>query len=211
MGDTMCDKHFKTDIGFAKNRVRIGTHLCIIFSSEEERRESLLKYLLSGLQQNEKCACFSEKISEEAIRTYCANHGISYDERKASGAISLNGTSEVYFQDGRFDPDRMLKTLTAFYDNAKAEHYPAARVIGEMLPEVSNYPGGNRLMEYESRVSLLVRTHPVTSVCQYDANLFDGKTIMDVLQVHPKMIVNGAVVNNPFFIEPEEYLKNLEN
>lgn len=211
MGEYMSKIQPDTDLGFAKNRVPIGTHLCIIFSSEEERTESLLKYLLSGLRQNEKCACFSEKITEDTIRTYCAEHDISYDERKESGAISLNGTSEVYFQDNRFDPDRMLKTLTAFYESAKDENYPAARVIGEMLPEVSTYPGGDRLMEYESRVSLLVKTHPVTSVCQYDANLFDGKTIMDVLQVHPKMIVNGAVVNNPFFIEPEEYLKRLDN
>jgi len=27
-----------------------------------------------------------------------------------------------------------------------------------------------------------------------------------MLKVHPQMIVNGNVVNNPFFIEPEEYL-----
>lgn len=53
---------------------------------------------------------------------------------------------------------------------------------------------------------MLLRDHPITTVCQYDANSFDGATIMEVLKVHPKMIVNGAVINNPFFIEPEDYL-----
>ena len=85
--------------------------------------------------------------------------------------------------------------------------FSAARVIGEMIPEIKHIPGGERLLEYESRISILLRDRPVTSICQYDANEFDGATIMDVLKVHPKMIVNGAVINNPFFIKPEEYLK----
>ncbi|MCP4397321.1 MAG: hypothetical protein GY801_08495 [bacterium] len=84
---------------------------------------------------------------------------------------------------------------------------PASRIIGEMPPEVQDVPGGDRLLEYESRVSILLREHPFTVICQYDANVFDGATIMDVLKVHPQTIVNGAVVQNPFFIQPEEYLQ----
>lgn len=210
-GGTMYNNNTETDLGFTANRVPIGTHMCLVFTDEEERKESLLKFLLSGIKANEKCTCFSEKISEETIREYFAREQISYDERKEQGAISLNGTSDVYFAEGRFDPDRMLNTLTNYYNSSVDEGYPAARVIGEMLPEVKTVPGGERLLEYESRVSMLVRDHPVTSVCQYDANLFDGATIMEVLKVHPKMIVKGVVINNPFFVEPEDYLKVLES
>jgi hypothetical protein len=85
--------------------------------------------------------------------------------------------------------------------------FPAARVIGEMSPEVQDIPGGRRLLEYEARVSLLLAERPITTVCQYDANLFDGATIMEVLKVHPQMIVNGAVIHNPFYIPPAEFLK----
>ena len=75
-----------------------------------------------------------------------------------------------------------------------------------MSPEVQNVEGGNRLLEYESRVSLLLREHPVTAVCQYDARCFSGAMIMDILKVHPMMVVRGSVVHNPFFIPPEEFL-----
>ena len=75
-----------------------------------------------------------------------------------------------------------------------------------MTPEIERVPGGSRLLEYESKVSLLLKNCPVTAVCQYDARSFDGSTIMDILKVHPYMIVRGSVVNNPFFIPPEEYL-----
>jgi hypothetical protein len=204
----MCDCQKETNLGFADEKVTIGTHLCIIFSSEEERRESLLKFLLSGLQSNERSACFSEKVTEDELRKFFKENSINYDERKEKNEILLSGTGDVYFSEGRFDPDRMINLLKNYYDETQKLGLDA-RVIGEMLPEVQTIPGGDRLTEYESKVNLLVKTHPITSVCQYDANVFDGATIMEVLKVHPKMLVNGAVVQNPFFIEPEIYLKQL--
>ncbi len=183
--------------------------MCLVFSDDNERRESLLKFLLSGLQNGERTACFSSRITEKELRDYFGKNDISYDERKEEKAVSLSGTSEVYFENNKFDPDRMINLLTAYYDEAMDLGFNGARVIGEMIPEVEQVEGGDRLTEYESKVSMLLRDHPVTAVCQYDANRFDGATIMEVLKVHPQMIINGAVVSNPFFIQPEEYLKNI--
>ncbi|MGB3221543.1 MAG: MEDS domain-containing protein [Desulforhopalus sp.] len=203
----MQENHAEVSLGFTDEKVPVGTHMCLVFTKDEERVESLLKFFLSGLQTGERTACFSEKLTEETLREFLDKHNISYDERKTEKAIILAGTSEVYFEGGVFDPDRMLNTLTAYYDESVQLGFPASRLIGEMIPEIQHVPGGERLLEYESRVSMLLRDHPVTTVCQYDANLFDGATIMEVLKVHPKMIINGMVINNPFFIQPESYLK----
>ena len=195
-------------LGFTDEKVPEGTHMCLIFTKEEERKDSLLKYLLSGLKGGERTACFSGKVTEDELRDYFSENGISYDERKDHNAIKLSGTSEVYFDEGTFDPDRMIDLLTTYYDEAIEMDFPAARVIGEMSPEVEKVPGGDRLLEYEAKVSILQEDHPVTAVCQYDANVFDGATIMNVLKIHPQMIVNGMVVQNPFFIDPHDFLKS---
>lgn len=205
----MCKDCHLVALGFTEELVPVGTHMCLIYTDEKERQDSLLKFLLSGLKDHERVACFSESVSEEGIRAFLAGEGISYDDRKGQNAISISGAREIYFEGGVFDPDRMLKTLIHFYQHSKEHGFPAARVIGEMVPEVEQMPGGERLMEYESRVSLLVKECPVTTVCLYDAKTFDGETILNVLKVHPKMIVNGAVVKNPFFIEPELYLQQI--
>ena len=96
--------------------------------------------------------------------------------------------------------------MAQYHTDSVANGFPAARVIGEMTSEVQHVPGGSRLLEYESRVSLLLKEHPVTAVCQYDARAFDGATIMQVLKVHPLMIIRGTVLHNPFYTPPEEYL-----
>lgn len=202
----MQQKNDEVSLGFINDKVSKGTHMCLIYSKEEERRDSLLKFLLSGLEGGERSICFSENMDEETLRKFFLKNDVSYDERKKDNAITLSGVREVYFQDGVFDPERMLKNLEQFYDESEAMNFKGSRVIGEMLPEVQHIKGGERLLEYESKVSVLLRDHPATAVCQYNANDFDGATIMDILKVHPQMIVNGMVIQNPMYIPPEEFL-----
>jgi hypothetical protein len=193
-------------LGFTPQAFPPGVHICQIVTNNDERQTALLKFLLAGLQAGERASCFSEQVTEVMLADLLGRHGLSYPEKRDSGALTLAGTREVYFQDGRFDPDRMLNLLAQYYDESVARGFPGARVIGEMAPEVQRLEGGNRLLEYEARVSLLLRDHPVTTICQYDARLFDGATILDILKVHPLMVVRGAVVHNPFFLTPEEVL-----
>lgn len=203
----MIDAAHQIDLGFSAEKVPSGTHMCLIYTSEQERKESLLKFITSGLKDGERVACFTEKETEKTIREYLEQHDVNFDESISSDSLSFAGTGEVYFQEGNFCPERMLNTLKTFYKESKNNGHDCCRVIGEMIPEIENIEGGEKLLEYESRVTLLLDDYPVTSVCQYDAKEFDGATIMEVLKVHPRMIVNGVVVHNPFYIKPEEYLK----
>jgi hypothetical protein len=100
----------------------------------------------------------------------------------------------------------LLSLLRKFHQIALADGFPAARVIGEMMADVLRVAGLARLLEYEARVSLLLREHPITAVCQYDATAFDGATIMQILKVHPLMVIRNAVVHNPFYVPPEDFL-----
>jgi hypothetical protein len=193
-------------LGFTAQQFSPGVHICQIYSNDDEREDSLLKFILSGLQSHERTACFSDKAVEPDLVEFLGEYGISCQEAKDSGMLTLAGTHGIYFHEGRFDPERMLSRLTSYYEDAVTHGYPAARVIGEMTPEVQHVPGGERLLEYESRVSLLLRDHPITSVCQYDAHAFDGAVVMDILKVHPLMVIRGSVIHNPFYIQPEEYL-----
>jgi len=193
-------------LGFTNQAFPPGVHICQIFSSDDERQESLLKFILSGLQSKERTCCFSDNATEQAICEFLGNYGISHNDAIDTGALTLAGTRDIYFEDNRFDPERMLNLLTCYYNDSVTHGYPAARVIGEMATEIQHVCGGNRLLEYESKISILLRDHPVTAVCQYDARSFDGAMIMDVLKVHPLMIVRGSVIHNPFYIKPEELL-----
>jgi hypothetical protein len=209
--NTMARSHQTISLGFTKQPFPPGVHICQIFSSDDERQDSLLKFILSGLQSNERTCCFSDNATEQVVTEFLSNHGISCQDARDSGALTLAKTRDIYFENGCFDPERMLSLLSKYYEDSVTQGYPAARVIGEMTPEVQQVSGGNRLTEYESKISILLRDHPVTAVCQYDARCFDGAMIMEVLKVHPLMVIRGSVVHNPFFIKPEEFLTQLNH
>ena len=197
-------------LGFTEQQFPAGVHICQIFGDDDERKDALFKFLLSGLQAGERVTCFSEKVDKTDLAKFMTQNGIPYDKVADSGALTLSGTEDVYFQDNRFDPERMLQVLSQYHTESMQQGYSASRIIGEMDPRVQRIPGGSRLLEYEAKVSLLLRERPMTAVCQYDSHGFDGATIMDILKVHPLMVVRGSVVHNPFFIPPEEFLLQMK-
>lgn len=193
------------NLGFVSTRVPAGSHVCQIYCDTAERNNALLRFLACGLLDNEATACFSENLDPVALREWFEQQGISIDSETQAGHFSQSGSEAVYFKDGHFDPDRMLALLAQFHENSVAQGRAGARVIGEMSPAITKIKGGSRLFEYEAGVNTLLREHPVTAVCQYDSRSFDGATIMDVLSVHPLMIVQGNVIHNPYFVPAESY------
>ncbi|MCP4158174.1 MAG: hypothetical protein GY757_61310 [bacterium] len=196
-------------LGFTEQQFPAGIHICHIYRDINECEDAFLKFIISGLKAGEKTSFFSRNSTAQLLEEEFEKLGIIYEDKVESGAFSLSDTKEVYFRDDCFLPERMLALLADYYTTSQEEGYPAARVIGEMLPEIKEISGGSRLLEYEAKVSLLLKTHPVTAVCQYDAEAFDGATIMDILKVHPLMLIRGGVIHNPFFIPPEDFLGSL--
>jgi len=193
-------------LGFTPEKFPVGVHICQIIQDDLERDQALMSYLLSGLEAGERVSCFSDRVHFSAIADYCEQHQVSLADAQKAKSFTLATTQETYFPGGDFQPERMIDLLREYQTSAAREGYPAARVIGEMAPEIQNMPGRSRLLEYEAKVTMLLRDHPVTSVCQYDARCFDGATIMDVLKVHPLMVLRGTVIRNPFFLPPEGFL-----
>lgn len=192
-------------MGFTQTAFPAGTHMCLIYSDESERRKTIGKFLESGLLTGEKVAYFADTMKPEEVREWLENMGIALPE---ADGFAIADAGHTYCSCGEFVPANMLDTLRAFHGQAKQQGYPNARVSGEMSWALKGIPGSDRLMEYEALVNEVMVTHPVTAICQYDANRFTGATILDVLKVHPMMVVQGQVVQNPFYMKPQDFLKD---
>lgn len=205
----MCENNHKVTFGFTQKEFDPGVHICQIFNDDDERHDALINFIYSGIKSSESTACFSDRETEKNICTEIDAKGINCSEAFNSGQLKLSEVDPVYFQNNEFSPEIMLGMLEKFYKTSVEENYVASRVIGEMAPKVQGVHGGDRLLEYESKVTMLQKQFPFSAVCQYDASKFDGSTILDILKVHPLMIVRGEIVHNPFYIQPEEYLASI--
>jgi len=196
-------------LGFTPDLFPQGTHICYIYKDEEERSEVIAKFVESGLVGGELVGYFVDAISPAEMRDHLSSLGISLQPGAKQEQLTISDAVQTYCCDGCFEPAAMLENIGEFYGRSKKEDYSGARATGEMAWALRGIPGSEKLIEYESRLNLLVEQSPITLICQYDANRFDGATIYDVLNVHPMMIVRGQVVRNPYYVPPAEFLASL--
>jgi hypothetical protein len=43
-------------------------------------------------------------------------------------------------------------------------------------------------------------------LCLYDVERFSGDVLIDALRTHPKVIADDLLIDNPYYLEPEEFL-----
>jgi hypothetical protein len=43
-------------------------------------------------------------------------------------------------------------------------------------------------------------------LCLYALDSFSGELLVDVLKTHPKVLLAGMVLDNPYYLEPAEFL-----
>ena len=46
-------------------------------------------------------------------------------------------------------------------------------------------------------------------VCAYDLTRFGADVVVDVMRTHPMIIIGGMLQENPFFVPPDQFLREL--
>jgi len=203
----MSADHNNINLGFTHESFPAGTHMCLIYSREEERARIIAQYIQSGLVAGERVAYFSDANPTDDSNERFRQQGFEVPKPETGGQFSVSSAADTYCPSGEFVPKDMFEILKSFYCQALADGCPASRVSGEMSWALRGMPGCERLMEYESKVNEVFVKYPVTAICQYDATRFDAKTLMECLKVHPFVIVNGQILRNSYYLKPDEYLQ----
>ena len=193
-------------VGFTQRKFPAGTHMCFMYDSDAERRRVIAGYLAAGVEAGERVTYFADADTEGAMR-WMAEAGVAATAIEEGGHVHVAEAGATYCPGGCFSPDVMFDTLRGFSSAGREAGYRGARVSGEMAWALRGMPGSERLLEYEAKVTDVLAECEVTAICQYDAAAWDGATLLHVLRVHPMMVVRGQVVENPFFMQPDDYLR----
>ncbi len=193
------------DLGFTEESCPAGTHMCLFYSDEQVRLDVISKFLKAGLTSGERVGYFAKVIPPAELLKNLKDRNIDVSNEAIARDLSIISTESVYHPEGCFDPDKMLNNIHEFYSSSVRDGYNGARVSGEMHWALQELPGVERLIEYEARVNIALKRSPVTAICQYNTTLFDGATIMDILRVHPAVILRGRITRNPLYSLPDDF------
>ena len=204
----MNQKLQRVDMGFTEETLPVGTHMCMIYSDDKERLDLIPKFFNAGIKAGEKLLYLVDTMSPEDFLKFLNENGVKVPENGLKDQLTVTRTEDSYCQGGHFITQRMLDFWRDLYIDGKKAGFSNLRGSGEMTWSVISIPGSEQLVEYEAALNDLFSLYPITVICQYDANKFDGGTILNILKVHPMMIVHGQIVQNPYYIPPQEFLKS---
>jgi hypothetical protein len=135
--------------------------------------------------------------------------GIDVAEAQRKGQLEVRCWEDDYLQDGHFDQNRMLALLEEVLNEGKAQGFPLTRGVGNMEWALEDRPGVDDIVEYETRLNFVLPKYDDAVCCTYDLARFGANVVMDVLRTHPMVIIGGVLQQNPFFVPPDEFLREL--
>jgi len=191
----------QVSLGFTPELFPEGTHICYLYSDDEEQKHFMSNYVSSGIDLHESVIYLADTTSDLLAHIVEELSIELTDEQQDQ--LTVATSMATYCPNGEFVPDMMLAKLRDMYKNLPAS-CKGARLAAEMTWATHDLPGSDRLIEYEGRINDLLKRYPLTTLCQYDTRKFTGATIFELLNVHPVMIVHRQIMYNPFYVPPPQ-------
>jgi hypothetical protein len=101
----------------------------------------------------------------------------------------------------------MLQVFEQLAGDNDDGRFPLSRIVCHMEWAAEGQAHVDELIEFEARVNDVWRRHDDVVICTYDLAKFGGDTVIDIMRTHPMIIIGGILQQNPFFIPPQEFLR----
>jgi hypothetical protein len=182
-------------------------HLCAFFDSRQQEYDVLTPYYIEGLAEGEEVVTI---VDAHRHNDHCAQmsaRGVPVDDLLGD-QLKVLTAEDTYTAGGFFDATRMYDLLQGALAEAKHKGR-RVRTSGVMDWSSSNPPGTEQLLDYESRVNVLVPMYDCTLLCVYDVSKVSGEMMLDILQTHPYVVHRRKIVENPYYVAPLDMLKEV--
>jgi len=199
----------ETSIRIAGRNLGKVRHICAFFHNKEEEHRVLQDFIKDGINQGEKGLHIVDARTRSDHRERLRNGGIAVDECEQSGQLKIACWEDAYLKNDYFDQDRQLKFLEDSLKKNHADGCSMTRLVANMEWALEEKAGVENIVEYESRLNYVLPNYPDPVICTYDLSRFDAGTAMDILRVHPVIIIGGILQENPLYVPPDVFLQEL--
>ncbi|MEA2641161.1 MAG: hypothetical protein QOF51_2555 [Chloroflexota bacterium] len=185
-------------------------HVCVFYRGLDEADEILLPFIKEGIDRGEKIVHIIDPKQRDNYLRRLQHVAIDTSAAEASGQLDVRLWDNAYLRFGRFDQHGMLALLEEALTEGRAQGYPLTRILGHADWAIEDFPGVHDLVEYESRLNYVLPKYPDPVVCLYDLTKYDAEIVIDILRTHPTVVVGGVLQENPFYVPPDDFLRELQ-
>jgi hypothetical protein len=191
------------DLGFKGVELQPGEHLCGLYAGVQQRDEILLPFLRAGLESGDKCICIIDGTESSAI---VAALGPLGTESTPAGAKRLDvmRAADVILRSGRFSAGETIATWKAAVSEVMyLGQFGCIRAV-QVWSQRDVGPDTSELLHLEAGMRHYLPLYPQVMLCLYDLEHFGAELVSSVIKLHPKVLVSGMIVENPFYLTSDE-------
>ena len=184
-------------------------HVCAFFHSKEEEYRVLMPFVKDGFAAGDRAFHVIDPKRQTEHRERLKLEGIDVTDAEASGQLEVRPWQDAYIKDDYFDQYRMIETIKEALNPSKRQPGKVTRLVANMEWALEDLPGVIDIVEYETRLNYVLPAFHDPVICTYDLSRFDASVVMDIMRTHPMVIIGGILQENPFYVPPDEMLKEL--
>lgn len=197
-------------IHFAGSQFGDQRHVCAFFHNSEETYRILLPFIKDGFACRDRAFHVVDPDRRKEHFERLESAGIDTAAAESSGQLKVYGWNDAHIDpSGHFNQHRMLALIEDELKFGATHGFGVSRAIGHMGWALEDRPGIDDLVEYEARLNYILPRYKDPVICVYDISKFSGAVIVDILRTHPMVIIGGTLQENPFFVPPDEFLREL--
>jgi hypothetical protein len=186
-----------------------GMHVCTFFRSSDERYRVLMPFIREGMEQGDRAFHIVNPSLRSEHADRIAEAGIDAARAEDKGQLEVVGWDEAPLRGGSFNLSAMLSLLPELLNEGRNRGFAVTRFIADMAWVLNDPNAVDCLLEFECRVNHALPKAADIVICAYDLDKFGAATVIDALRTHPMVLIGGIVQLNPFYVQPEELLKEL--
>jgi DcmR-like sensory protein len=183
---------------------QVGDHVCAFYNGGGSALDDIVvDYVSRGLQAGNKCTCLSFADTASSVRDRIPRELMPRED-------ILQFITENQAKGG-FSVEAGLRTLEAMAKEALSDGYGRLWLLGDATFVARDLPPRSMKtwFTYEAEVVELAPRYPQFIMCLYDLDQWAGELIMSVLKTHPRIFVNGLILDNPYYVPLDQFLGSL--
>jgi len=187
------------DLGEDLMKLSSKEHICTIYRKDEDKIDTIMEFLKTGIVKNERCVIIVDKKSIEDILTKIKSLKEIMNLLNTP-VIVLVDSEDIYFKKPDFNLDIAIELIESYLEIPQEDNFNGLRIIIEILPLKNKDITMNKRMEFHSSIHKLISNRNISFFCLYNEYKFDSKTLLDVIFTHPMLIFNGYLCKNSLFM-----------
>ena len=172
-----------------------------IYAGERQRDEIVLPFLETGLRAGDKCMCIVDSIEPAQILAKL-DPDLNPQQRADVNQLVVMRSSHVFCRSGRFSANETIGFWKVALSDSRFEMVRAVDTWSQH--DVVVDPDEHLL--FESQMNRVLPLYPQVALCLYDLEHFGASLIFNLLRTHPILLLGGLLLENPYYLSPDEVM-----